>query len=66
MHPQAPIIGILWLFFVMYSVYVVNLFKPRKDGTQRRWRVYDTVWVPLAGLTGAMLLVLWWRLRQSP
>jgi amino acid transporter len=64
--PLLPLIYVISGFLVVYTLYVVSLFRPKKGGRQRRWRSHDWVWVPLAGVTGIMLLALWWRLRQSP
>jgi sensor c-di-GMP phosphodiesterase-like protein len=64
LRPQFPIICIIALFLVVYTTWVISLFRPRKDGCQRRWRSKDWVWVPLAAVTGVLLLVLWWNLRQ--
>jgi len=64
LRPLIPIISIIAGFLVVYAVYVISLFRHRKDGSQRRWRSKDWVWVPLAGVTGVLLLALWWHLRQ--
>jgi amino acid transporter len=61
-----PLIYVICGFVVVYSLYICSLFKRRKDGNRRRWRGTDTLWVPLAGLTGIMLLILWWYMRQLP
>jgi amino acid transporter len=63
LRPLFPIIGIIVVFLIVYLLWVVSLFRLRKDGSQRRWRSEDWVWVPLAGLTGALLLALWWHMR---
>lgn len=63
---SLPIVLIIVGFLIVYAFYVVSLFKPRKDGSQRRWRRNDWVWVPLAGVTGVLLLALWWHMRQVP
>jgi hypothetical protein len=60
-----PIICIIVAFLIVYSLWVSSLFKPRKDGTQRRWRTGDWLWVPLAGVAGVLLLALWWHMRAS-
>jgi amino acid transporter len=60
---QLPIICIIAVFLIVYTFWVVSLFRPRKDGSQRRWRSKDWVWVPLAAVTGALLLALWWKMR---
>jgi sensor c-di-GMP phosphodiesterase-like protein len=65
-HPWVPLICILWAYLAAYMVWVISLFQPRKDGSQRRWRSQDWMWVPLAGITGALLLALWWHMRQTP
>jgi amino acid transporter len=61
--PLLPIICIISGFLIVYSLWVASLFRVRKDGSQRRWRTEDWVWVPLAGVAGALLLALWWHLR---
>jgi amino acid transporter len=66
LRPLLPIIYIISGFLIVYAFYIFSLFKTRKDGTRRRWRSKDWVWVPLAGLAGVMLLALWWHLRQVP
>jgi len=65
LRPLFPIIAIIVVFLVVYSFWVASLFKPRKDGSQRRWRNEDWVWVPLAGVAGVLLLALWWHLRTN-
>jgi len=66
LRPLLPIILVIVCFLVVYSFWIVSLFKPRKDGSQRRWRSKDWVWVPLAGVTGVLLLALWWHMRLVP
>ena len=66
LRPLFPIIAIIVFFLVVYSFWVASLFRLRKDGTQRRWRSQDWIWVPLAGVTGALLLALWWHMRLPP
>jgi amino acid transporter len=66
LHPLQPIIYVIAGFLVVYTLYVVSLFRPRKNGRRRLWRGVDWVWVPLAGVAGVMLLALWWRMRQIP
>ncbi len=66
LRPFYPIVGIIAGFLVIYFVWVASLFRRRKDGTRRRWRRQDWYWVPLAAVTGALLLGLWWHLRQGP
>ena len=63
---RPPIICIIAGFLIVFTIYVISLFRRRKDGTQRRWRSHDWVWVPLAGVTGVLLLALWWHMRQTP
>jgi amino acid transporter len=65
-RPFFPIIVVILGFLVVYSLWVASLFRPRKDGSQRRWRSQDWVWVPLAGVTGVLLLALWWHMRLPP
>lgn len=60
-----PILCIIAVFLVAYTIWVRNLFRTRKDGSQRRWRRHDWIWVPLAGISGALLLALWWHLRPN-
>jgi amino acid transporter len=64
--PLLPIIYIIAGFLVVYSFWIVSLFRPREDGSQRRWRGKDWVWVPLAAVAGVLLLALWWHMRQVP
>jgi len=64
--PLLPIICVICGFLIVYSLWVFSLFRPRKDGSQRRWRSEDWIWVPLAGVTGVLLLALWWHMRQVP
>ncbi|MGP8201565.1 MAG: hypothetical protein ACLQU4_18910 [Limisphaerales bacterium] len=66
LRPLLPIIYVISGFVVVYTLYVVSLFRPRKGHHRRLWRTRDWVWVPLAGAAGLMLLVLWWRMRQVP
>jgi amino acid transporter len=66
LRPLLPIILVNFGFLIVYSLWVASLFKRRKDGRQRRWRGKDWVWVPLAGVTGVLLLALWWHMRQAP
>ena len=66
LSPLLPIIAVIAGFLIVYALWVASLFRPRKDGSQRRWRSKDWVWVPLAGLTGVLLLALWWHMRQPP
>ena len=64
LRPLFPIIAIILGFLIVYALWVASLFRPRKDSSQRRWRGEDWIWVPLAGLTGVLLLALWWQMRH--
>jgi amino acid transporter len=63
---HLPLLYMIGGFLVLYTLYVVSLFRPRKSGRRRHWRTHDWLWVPLAGLTGVVLLALWWHLRIGP
>lgn len=49
------------LFLVVYGVVIVRLFTRKVNGRRRRWAPLDFVWVPMGGLTGALMFALWWQ-----
>ena len=51
---------------ILYSLWIVSLFRRRKDGKPRRRRGKDWMWIPLAVVTVVMLVALWWHMRQVP
>ena len=53
----------MFLFLMIYTLGILLLFSQDKQGRRRRWMLWDYVWVPLGGLTGIFLMVLWWRMR---
>lgn len=53
----------MFLFLMAYSLAIVLLFSTDRQGRRRRWSSLDYVWVPLGGVTGVCLLVLWWHTR---
>jgi hypothetical protein len=58
---SVPVIGSMLGFLVVYALCIVLAFRTEKWGQRRRWLPLDYVWVPLGGLTGLCLLLLWWR-----
>jgi hypothetical protein len=52
-------------FLLAYALVVFLIYRPNKFGRRRRWHFLDFVWVPLGGLTGLILLSLFWRAHAS-
>jgi hypothetical protein len=61
MFRSAPVLFTMLGFLLVYAVSIVLVFRPNKWGRRRRWLPLDFIWVPLGGLTGLCLVVLWWR-----
>ena len=61
-HP-GPILtlSLVAAFLIVYALGIVYLFTRTVSGRRRRWVTLDFVWVPLGGLTGLVILALWWR-----
>ncbi|MGA2751114.1 MAG: hypothetical protein ABSG59_20290 [Verrucomicrobiota bacterium] len=58
---SKPVVWDVICFLVTYAIGIGLLFRPNKFGYRRRWHPLDYVWVPLGGLTGICLLLLWWK-----
>ena len=59
----VPLITLAGVFLIIYAAYVVYLFTRTINGCRRRWQGLDFVWVPMGGLTGILILALWWQSR---
>ena len=59
--PSTPALLSMLGFLVVYALIVFALFRPNKWGQQRKFMALDYIWVPLGGLTGVVLLALWWQ-----
>lgn len=62
-HSMIPLIIIAAVFLILYSFYVGYLFTRKTNGCRRRWQGLDFIWVPMGGLTGILILALWWQSR---
>jgi hypothetical protein len=62
---SVPVLSSMFGFLLVYALVVVLMFRVNEHGLRRRWQVLDFVWVPLGGLTGMGLLVLWWSSRLA-
>ena len=60
------IISVVFGIAILYSLWIVSLFRRRKGGRPRRRRGKDWMWIPLAVVTVVMLVALWWHMRQVP
>lgn len=53
----------MFIFLMIYTLAILLVFSSDRNGRRRRWAPLDYVWVPLGGVTGVCLLVLWWQMR---
>ncbi len=56
-----PLFMISAMFLITYSLGVLYLFMHRVNGRRRRWHALDWVWIPMGGLTGVLMVALWWN-----
>jgi hypothetical protein len=59
----VPLITLAVVFLVLYSTGVIYLFARTINGCRRRWQALDFIWVPIGGVTGVLILALWWKSR---
>jgi hypothetical protein len=52
-------------FLLIYALIVVWMFRVQVNGQRRRWQSLDYIWVPLGGVTGIILLAMWWRAHAA-
>jgi len=58
---MVPHIIVAVVFLAAYALLVLHLFTRTINGCRRRWAPLDFVWVPMGGLTGILILTLWWQ-----
>jgi hypothetical protein len=58
-----PVIMIAAVFLAVYGVGIAYMFTKKVNGCRRRWSPLDFVWIPIGGLTGILILALWWQSR---
>jgi hypothetical protein len=66
MFQSMPVICSLAGFLLVYALVIVLVFRTDKFGRKRKWVALDFVWVPLGGITGICLLLLWWQQHSPP
>jgi hypothetical protein len=57
---MLPFAGV---FLAAYVAAVIYLFTRTSYGRRRRLELLDFVWVPMGGLTGILMMALWWQGR---
>jgi len=60
---HLPLLILAATFLIIYSGVVVYLFTRTVNGQRRRWEMLDFIWVPMGGVTGILILALWWQNR---
>jgi len=60
-HNMVPLFISIGVFLILYSLGIAYMFTRTVYGRRRRWEWLDLVWVPMGGLTGILMLALWWR-----